>query len=416
MKYDVFFSISQTPVDGGAPSEAEMFRNFFEQVEAADRLGYSTAWVAESHLSSEVQKIHPDPVIPHWQGEVGLNTDILQLAARVFARTERIEVGSAVLNLLANGGPIAHAERVAAFLALHGLGEHERRRLRIGFSAGRFEFINRAHGILPRNELERLAWPALRGRIFAEASEIFLRLLRGEVLSSEQVAPTTLRRESFRSAALWESVQAEAVRCGAPAGLDELTVPGRWEFDPLRIVPQDFRRELLDLVLGSRDPALQAAVNQWLPVKVFNLSITPEEVIEATHERMAGCFHEGGGPWRRAFMPRTVMVFLNEQVGLTGEQRRQAAEEEARKALAAYWTALQGTLDPAALEEAAQNAVIGDAPAVARQLRERYHAEDGLMLWFDFFNHDSARVIENMQAFMAKVVPLVEAEAGEPEG
>ena len=106
MKYDVFFSISQTPVDGGAPSEAEMFRNFFEQVEAADRLGYSTAWVAESHLSSEVQKIHPDPVIPHWQGEVGLNTDILQLAARVFARTERIEVGSAVLNLLANGGPL----------------------------------------------------------------------------------------------------------------------------------------------------------------------------------------------------------------------------------------------------------------------------------------------------------------------
>ena len=108
------------------------------------------------------------------------------------------------------------------------------------------------------------------------------------------------------------------------------------------------------------------------------------------------------------------MVFLNEQVGLTGEQRRQAAAEEARKALAAYWTALQGTLDPAALEEAAQNAVIGDAPAVARQLRERYHAEDGLMLWFDFFNHDSARVIENMQAFMAKVVPLVEAETGEP--
>ena len=228
------------------------------------------------------------------------------------------------------------------------------------------------------------------------------------------MAPTTLRRESFRSSALWESVQAEAVRRGAPAGLDELTVPGRWEFDPLRIVPQDFRRELLDLVLGSGDPALQAAVNQWLPVKVFNLSITPEEVIEATHERMAGCFHEGGGPWRRAFMPRTVMVFLNEQVGLTGEQRRQAAAEEARKALAAYWTALQGTLDPAALEEAAQNAVIGDAPAVARQLRERYHAEDGLMLWFDFFNHDSARVIENMQAFMAKVVPLVEAEAGEP--
>ena len=123
MKYDVFFSISQTPVAGETPSEAEMFRNFFEQVEAADRLGYSTAWIAESHLSSEVQKVHAEPVIPHWEGEVGLNTDILQLATRIFARTDRIEVGSAVLNLLANGGPIAHAERLAAFLALHGLEE-----------------------------------------------------------------------------------------------------------------------------------------------------------------------------------------------------------------------------------------------------------------------------------------------------
>ncbi len=412
LKYDVFFSISQTPVNGEAPSEAEMFRNFFEQVEAADRLGYSTAWVAESHLSSEVQKTHADPVIPHWQGEVGLNTDILQLATRIFARTERIEVGSAVLNLLANGGPIAHAERVAAFLALHGLDDRERRRIRIGFSAGRFEFIQRAHGIVPRDELERLAWPALRGRIFAEASEIFLRCLRGEVLSSDQVAPTTLRRESFRSAELWEEVRAEAIARGALTDLGEVLVPARWGFEALKVVPQDFRRELLDLVLGSRDTALQEAVNQWLPVKVFNLSITPEEVIEATHEHMSRCFHGDGGPWVREHMPRTVMVFLNEQAGLSGEERRRAAAEEAREALAAYWTALQGTLDPAALEEAAQNAVIGDAPAVARQLRERYHADDGLMLWFDFFNHDSARVIENMQAFMEKVVPLVEAGRG----
>lgn len=174
MKYDVFFSISQTPVDGVLPSEAAMLRSFFEQVEAADRLGYGTAWVAESHLSSEVQKTHLNPVIPHWQGEVGLNTDIFQLAARVFARTERIEVGSAVMNLLCNGGPIAHAERLAAFLALHGLDPMERRRLRLGFSAGRFEFMNRAHGVRPRSELEEVAWPVLRGQVFREACEIFL--------------------------------------------------------------------------------------------------------------------------------------------------------------------------------------------------------------------------------------------------
>ena len=30
------------------------------------------------------------------------------------------------------------------------------------------------------------------------------------------------------------------------------------------------------------------------------------------------------------------------------------------------------------------------------------------MLWFDFFNHDSERVIQNMEAFQTHVVPLIE--------
>ena len=45
MRYDVFFSISQTPVAGQLPSEAEMFQNFFSQVEVADELGFGTAWM-----------------------------------------------------------------------------------------------------------------------------------------------------------------------------------------------------------------------------------------------------------------------------------------------------------------------------------------------------------------------------------
>ena len=107
-------------------------------------------------------------------------------------------------------------------------------------------------------------------------------------------------------------------------------------------------------------------------------------------------------------MPRTVMVFLNEQPGRTREQRRADAAQEADRALRAYWTALQGTVDEATLEGAAENAVIGDAEAVAAQLSERYHPEDRLMLWFDFFNHDSARVVSNMRAFMEQVVPRIE--------
>ena len=58
---------------------------------------------------------------------------------------------------------------------------------------------------------------------------------------------------------------------------------------------------------------------------------------------------------------------------------------------------------------AADNAVIGNAEEVAAQLTERFDPEDCVMAWFDFFNHDSERVVRNMDAFMNKVAPRVEA-------
>ena len=41
------------------------------------------------------------------------------------------------------------------------------------------------------------------------------------------------------------------------------------------------------------------------------------------------------------------------------------------------------------------------------EIVERFHPEDTIMAWFDFFNHDSNRVCRNMSAYMAKVVPMV---------
>lgn len=410
MDYDIFFSISQTPVKGEIPSEATMFGNFFEQVEHADRLGFGVAWVAESHLSSQVQKGNRSPVIPHWEGEVGLNTDILQLAARVFARTERIEVGSAVMNILCMGGPIAHAERIATFCALHGLDPAEARRLHVGFASGRFDFMNEASGIGPRDAVEAAGWRAIKGLVLKEAATIFLRLLRGDVVNSEQIEPTALRRSHFRSDADWERVQDAAVeRDGLSTRPEEIPVPNRWTFEDLKVVPQEWRRELLQLVIGSHDPALQDYVNTIRPVQVFNLSITRPEVIEATHERMARTYHKEGGAWARGHMPRTVFVFLNDEDGLTPEERSRAARAEAEEALGAYWKALQGTIDPDRVKNSADNALIGNVEEVAAQVRERFHPDDRLMLWFDFFNHDSARVMRNMSAFMERVAPLVEA-------
>jgi len=408
MDFDVFFSICQTPVAGYCPDEATMLRQFLEQVEAADALGYGCAWVAESHLSTEVQKRNRRPVVPHFQGEIGLNNDIFQLAQQVFARTKQIEVGSAVMNILCNGGPIAAAERTAAFASWHGLCAEETRRLRLGFSAGRFDFMNRAYGLDARDAVEAAAWPAYKGQLFREACHIFLRLLNGEVLSSEDTPETTLSRANFRSDEDWERVRQAWQDSHGKKAPEVLQFAKRWDFEAIKVVPQDWRRDLIDLVLGSHDPQLQEELNQLAPVKVFNLSITSEEVIENTHQRLAAAYHPNGGDWERANMPRTVMVFLNAEEGLSQEQRQAAAREEAQAALSEYWHALEGTLDPKKVEGATENALVGDPEEVATQLRERFHPDDCLMLWFDFYRHDSARIMRDMQAFQQQVVPLLD--------
>ncbi|MCS5582539.1 MAG: hypothetical protein NZ777_03405, partial [Pseudomonadales bacterium] len=159
MEYDIFFSISQTPDDSGnIPSEQMMLNNYFQQVELADQLGFGVAWIAQAHLSTETQKQNSRPVVPHWQGEVGLCTDFPQLALETFRRTSTIEVGSAVLSILASGGPIAVAERIANTVQLHGLESQETRQLHVGFSAGRFEFMARPYGIEARDAVEKVAW------------------------------------------------------------------------------------------------------------------------------------------------------------------------------------------------------------------------------------------------------------------
>ena len=390
MEFDVFFSICQTDVHGYMPDERTMFSNFFEQVELADRLGCGTAWVAESHLSTEIQKTNPGAVIPHFAGEIGLNTDILQLAHRVFARTKQIGVGSAILNILCNGGPVAHAERIKTFLALHGLDPEEKRLLTIGFASGRFPFINVPYGIVPRDPVEAAAWPVVKNKIFEEATEIFLRLLKGETLSSSMVARRTLKRADFRKDEDWQRV-VEAYG----SYVDEIEVRPRWTFPNLKIVPQESRMDLLRLSIGSHDPATQLFANTLLPVGVFNLSITPGDEIEKTNERMQTGYHPDGGGWERRLMPRTVLVFYNDDPA--------RAAEEARDALSNYWRALEGTLDEEKVRRATNNALVGDAEAMAKQMRERFHPDDRLMLWFDFNNHDSKRVMANMEAFMTRV-------------
>lgn len=411
MEHDIFFSISQTPdSEGHIPSEATMFRNYFQQLECADRLGFNVGWLAQAHLSTETQKTNSKPVVPHWQGEVGLCTDFPQLALESFRRTSNIEIGSAVVAIIASGGPIAQAERIGNVLTYHGLDPDEHRKLHVGFSAGRFEFMARPYGIVPRNAIEEAAWPALRGLIFMEAIEIFLRLLRGDTISTEDIQRTTMTRDNFRSDEDWSAVQQAALEFeGLTEPPQAIEIPPRYNFESLKIIPQDFRKELLGLVIGSHDPRAQIFANTISPVKVFNLSITAPEVIDATHERMSEIFHSDGGSWQRRDMPRTSFVFINAEEDLTPEEQSEAAKDEAKAALNAYWNALEGTIDPDKVNKASSNALIGNPDEVAAQMVERFHPEDRIMAWFDFFNHDSDRVCRNMTAYMQQVVPKVES-------
>ena len=135
-------------------------------------------------------------------------------------------------------------------------------------------------------------------------------------MSSNDTYETVLTRKNFRSDGDWERVQQAAHETyGLPANTLEVPICKRYVFEEIKTIPQDWDRSLLSLIVGSHDPAAQLRCNKWMPTKVFNLSITNDEIINKTHARMAECFHESGGEWKREYMPRTAMVFLHDDEG-----------------------------------------------------------------------------------------------------
>ena len=409
MNHDIFFSISQTPdVNGETPSEKKMFANYFQQLRHADQLGFGVGWLAQAHLSTETQKSNSMPVVPHWNGEVGLCTDFPQLALESFRKTEKIDIGSAVVAILASGGPIAQAERIANTVQFLSMMD-SKRRLHVGFSSGRFEFMARPYGITPRNSWEKVAWKALRGQIFMEASEIFLRLLKGDTINSNKIRKTVLTRGNFRNNEDWAAVQEAYLADSGDVSAEEIPIPNRYQFEDISIIPKDWNRKQLQLIAGTHDPNAQKFINTILPVRIFNLSITSPEIINEAHNRMSEHYHADGGEWKRSYMPRTSFVFINDEETLTSEEKSKTANQEAKDALQAYWNALEGTIDPDKVAKATNNALVGNVEEIAAQIVERFHRDDTIMAWFDFFNHDSDRVCRNMSAYMEKVVPLVES-------
>ena len=403
MYFDIFFSFSKMNLGQGPPSDRLLYDNLFRQICEADTLGFDTAWIGEAHFSIRTEQVKPEPLLPHFNGELCINTDILQIAAKAIYQTKRIGIGSAIRNILVNGGPVAHAEAIRTFLTIHGTElENSHRKLHIGFGIGRFAYANEVYGIKARNELERLLWPQVRNCILLEASTVFLRLLKGETLGSSDISPAVL----FKSEAPAETWQKALEVAGFPDKTESITIPPRWPFDRIKLLPEDIGLNNLELVLGSHDPKLQQHVNTIHPVKVFNLSVTPAATIDATHERMTTAFHAAGGPWKRSYMPRTVMIFTCADAHLSEAEQNEKASIEAREAMEAYWRAMEGTVDQKKVEEGMENAVYGCPSKVFRDLKERFHSEDRLMTWFDFNTNDAEVVIHRMRAFVDNVIPL----------
>ena len=195
MQFDIFFSISQTPVDGVTPDEATSSRTSSSRwrprmhwasarrgrrVAPVDRGPEAACQCGRPALAGRDRSEHGHLS----DGPCGLSSD--QEHPRRLGGHEpglqRRPING--LSRLRPSAPCTHGSRRAA-AALHRV---------LCWAIPVHESCIRNQ---PRNAVEEAAWPALRGQVFAEACEIFLRLVRGDTLASADVRETWLSRANF---------------------------------------------------------------------------------------------------------------------------------------------------------------------------------------------------------------------------
>ncbi len=349
--------------------------------------------MAESHFSSETQKGNADATIPNFHGEVGLNSDSFQLFHILASKTKKINFGTGIHNIVGgSGGPIASADRVNSLRFINDHLWNPSRILRIGIASGRFPYQNSAFGIVPRNETEEAFWPFIKRIILLEAIEIFLRLLRGETLSSEDIQRFQVTRDALEQISDKRDYLENKYHLPLP-------IQPRWLFDNLKLVPHHEMSDNLRIVLGSSDPlALDMSYRFW-DVDLFNLSFTPPDQLDRLHDKMDRLAKENGRLWNRSRLPRTVLVFAHRD--------RIKAQQLAHCVLDAYIEAMRGTANVPDKEVLLSRALVGDADEIRNQLTptgpRRFHPDDRLMLWFEFNQQDNDNIREQMTYFIEEV-------------
>jgi alkanesulfonate monooxygenase SsuD/methylene tetrahydromethanopterin reductase-like flavin-dependent oxidoreductase (luciferase family) len=403
MIFDLFHSIGRIDSLPERVTDAEVFRGFFAQAALAEELGFSRVWVAESHFSSEVQKRHREPVIPNYQGEVGLNADSFQLAQYLFAKTKKIGFGTAILNIVGgNGGPIAAADRVRSLAFFNSLSDKPRE-VAIGVASGRFPYINAPFGIVPRDGAETALWNQYKNLIFIEALEIFLRLVNGETFSSAETADHEISTKSFKDPTQLAAANAALAKVGVAEITDSSPhrYAKRWQFEALKLVPELVAKpDWFRIVLGSTDPTARRHGLKFFDMDIFNLSFTPPDQLRAQHEDLTKAYGALGHKWHRARMPRTVLVFI--------DKNENKALEMASQCFDTYIEAMRGTVQLPPKSALMERALIGDPVHIREQLAPNnpngFEKDDRLMLWFEFNQTDQKAIAGQMRLFQEQVI------------
>ena len=213
-----------------------------------------------------------------------------------------------------------------------------------------------------------MAWPILKNRIFLQATEIFLRLLNGETISIEDVTSIELVRSLFYKDDDWQKlVETYKKENSVSREVRKIKIPSVWHFDKIGVVPFEAPLEYLRLTIGAHWTEAYQLANRYRPCGVFNLSITPNKMIEVTHEKMEKIYHKDGGPWHRSLMPRTVLVFISDDPRKSVEGNNEVAKAQAHEAHQTYWNAMWGTIDPVRLAQSVDNALTGHPePSLSR--------------------------------------------------
>jgi alkanesulfonate monooxygenase SsuD/methylene tetrahydromethanopterin reductase-like flavin-dependent oxidoreductase (luciferase family) len=329
-------------------SERQLFDDITEQAVTAEQLGYDHVWLVEHHFND--YNLLPDP---------------LQLAVRIFERTERIGVGVAVV-ILRDHHPLQLAGRVAQLDVLYpGRFHLAVGRGSSGFEAARFEremdvATSRAH-FLEHLQVMTRAW---REEDITHEGE-FWRFPETTVLPRPVTSPTP---PLWLSAVTPQSIHGQVHNCLA-LGVDPwiITSPFRNTFEYLAGGYAEFLR-------GLEETGLPRARGRFA---VNRTTFVGETWAEA-----------------EAAIPDVLRIHRGLYAQLEGNERYPRGRTQIAP--------VQNEITP---EEVFANVPFGDVAHVREQVRP--YAElgvDQLSLYFDF-GRPQEEVLKAMHLFARDVMP-----------